>query len=310
MRIRPFVLAARDAIFDTLSADPTKSAWVITSSPEAEYLRTLSTKLGAEVILLPVDQAEAHRRCVADNRPEAWHEYIDNWFKGTDINPADWRNDKGWVGGAMETKVYQAELRLKEGSEQTGEFEALFATLKVRDHDGDVTVPGAFGNEQETPVAHYGHNHSLLPVGRGKIMEREGKAILDGRFFLDTQGGREHYLTVKNLGGLQQWSYAFDVLDEERGSFEGHDVRFLKALKVHEVSPVLVGAGIDTQTLRIKAEGNQGIGEPGTGESRAAENAPEGEAPDQGKPSGKHGVRILPDVLRAWVETEQIELGG
>jgi len=209
----------------------------------------------------------------------------------------------------METKVYQAELRLKEGSEQTGEFEALFATLKVRDHDGDVTVPGAFGNEQETPVAHYGHNHSLLPVGRGKIVEREGKAVLEGRFFLDTNSGREHYLTVKNLGGLQQWSYAFDVLDEERGSFEGHDVRFLKALKVHEVSPVLVGAGIDTQTLRIKGEGNQGNGEAGIGEqtAQAGEKQPEGEAPDQGKP---RGARILPGVLKAWVETEQIELGG
>ena len=156
----------------------------------------------------------------------------------------------------MEKKIYQGEMRLKENAEQTGEFEAVFATLKVRDHDEDVTLDGAFG-AQEAPVAHYGHNHVMLPVGRGRILERDGKAIMEGRFFLDTQGGREHYLTVKNLGGLQQWSYAFDVLDEARGSFEGHDVRFLKALKVHEVSPVLVGAGIGTETTEIKT-GDEG----------------------------------------------------
>jgi len=294
----------------------------------------------------------------------------------------------------METKVYQAELGLKEGSEKTGEFEAVFATLGVVDHDGDVTVKGAFTEGQDVPVASYGHEHRLLPVGLGTVHERDGKAILNGQFFLDTEAGREHYLTLKHLGGLQQWSYAFDVEEQESGPFDGKQVRFLKKLKVHEVSPVLVGAGVDTQTTDIKSvqkavtrsevdgdhpashylvvedpekpttwhlrvrdvngkldhglmgaawaalhggyRGNryQGPGkqeaiakltrlyaqegmdvpkadwdgeEKAEGSTTGGVGADEGETSDQGKPSG---ARVLPEVLRTWVEITQIEVGG
>ena len=37
------------------------------------------------------------------------------------------------------------------------------------------------------------------------------------------------------------------------GTVEGKAVQFLKKLKVHEVSPVLLGAGIGTQTLSVKS---------------------------------------------------------
>lgn len=150
----------------------------------------------------------------------------------------------------MERKVYTSALEAKDDAQ--GTFSARFATLQVIDHDLDVTLPGAFGN-QSVLIEAYGHNDKILPVGVGKISEQGNDALLDGHFFLDTVGGKEHYATLKNLGPLQQWSYTFQVEDSAPGVFDGQDVRFLKKMHVIAASPVQRGAGVNTQTLAIKA---------------------------------------------------------
>jgi hypothetical protein len=152
----------------------------------------------------------------------------------------------------MEQKVFRGLMEVKADGEQ-GLVQAVFATLNVVDSDGDVTLPGAFGN-QKVRLGAWGHAWQELPVGKGTIGEEGDKAVFDGAFFLDTEAGKEHYLTVKNLAELQEWSYGFRVLDSEVGQFEGKDVRFLKSLQVFEVSPVMQGAGVDTMTVAIKGE--------------------------------------------------------
>jgi len=153
----------------------------------------------------------------------------------------------------MEQKVYKAPMMFDANGE-AGQVKAAFATLNVIDMDGDVTLPGAFANGEPVRIAAWQHNWGVLPVGKGTIGEENNQAVLNGQFFLDTNAGKEHYLTIKALGDLQEWSYGFDVVDYELGKFNGQDVRFLKKLKVHEVSPVMLGAGIDTQTLYIKGQ--------------------------------------------------------
>ena len=73
---------------------------------------------------------------------------------------------------------------------------------------------------------------------------------------MNTEAGKEAYETVKAMGDLQQWSFGFEVHDSEKGMFtkDGIDteVRYLKDLKVWEVSPVLVGANQNTSTVSIK----------------------------------------------------------
>jgi len=152
----------------------------------------------------------------------------------------------------METKTFHGAMSLKTDGEP-GQFEAKFATLNVVDKDGDVTLPGAFTDGEPVRISAWAHGWDKLPVGRGEIHERDGAAIVDGKFFLNTQIGREHYETVKALGDLQEWSYGFEVVEAEPGTFDGREVRFLKRLKVHEVSPVMRGAGVDTRTVAIKA---------------------------------------------------------
>lgn len=136
-----------------------------------------------------------------------------------------------------------------------GLVEAVFSTFNVIDHDGDVTLPGAFTDGEEVRISAYGHASwgSVLPVGKGHIRVDADRAVLEGEFFLNTTAGRDTFEVVKGLGGLQEWSYGFDVVEAESGQHDGKDVQFLKKLKVHEVSPVLLGAGINTRTLAVKS---------------------------------------------------------
>lgn len=140
-------------------------------------------------------------------------------------------------------------------SEDRGEFAAVFSTFNVVDSDGDITLPGAFEDGAEALVSSYGHTswQGALPVGKGRIRQTKSEAIFDGQFFMDTTHGRDTFAVVKALGGSQQWSYGFDVLDSEPGKHDGRQVKLLKRLKVHEVSPVLIGAGVNTRTLAVKA---------------------------------------------------------
>lgn len=151
----------------------------------------------------------------------------------------------------MEFKTIK--LQLKEGAPE-GSVLAVFSTFNVIDKDGDVTLPGAFGDGTPVRISSWGHKWQELPVGRGVIQADEKQAAMDGHFFLDTIGGADTYHTVKGLEELQEWSYGYNVLESEDGEFEGQQVRFLKKLEVHEISPVMKGAGIDTGTLAIKAQ--------------------------------------------------------
>jgi hypothetical protein len=152
----------------------------------------------------------------------------------------------------MEHKVFRGLMEVKADGDQ-GLVRAVFATLNVVDSDGDVTLSGAFG-DQKVRLGAWGHAWQELPVGKGTIGEEGDKAIFDGAFFLDTEAGKEHFLTVKNLAELQEWSYGFRVLESEEGEFEGRQVRFLKKLRVYEVSPVMQAAGVETMTVAIKGE--------------------------------------------------------
>jgi HK97 family phage prohead protease len=151
----------------------------------------------------------------------------------------------------MDKKVHRGSVELKaEGPE--GSFRATIASFSVIDKDGDVLLPGSFIEGQPVRIAAWGHNWNVPVIGRGAIHQDDFKAWCDGQFFLDTQSGMETYKAVKNLGDLQEWSFGFDVTKQSFGKFEDRDVRFIEGFDTHEVSPVFLGAGINTGTDVIK----------------------------------------------------------
>ena len=160
-----------------------------------------------------------------------------------------------------ELELKTSPIELKEDGEKRY-MEAVFSLYDTIDSDNDITLPGALKSgytNNKIPLV-WNHDWSK-PVGRGVLESSSEKAVFRG-YFLPTAAGREAYETVKAMEDMQQFSYGFQVLDSEAGSIvdektgKEKPVRFLKEVKVWEVSPVLVGAQQNTfvQTLKSGLE--------------------------------------------------------
>jgi hypothetical protein len=148
---------------------------------------------------------------------------------------------------AFSTKQALVEVELK----ARGGFVARFFTFGGPDSDGDIQVSGSIVNEGATvPVSSWGHGSwtNSPPVGQA-VLSADGKgALASGNFYLATQAGREHFEIVKAAGRAQQWSYGFDIVDHD---YDGDGHRVIRRQVVHEISPVLRGAGLDTELVSI-----------------------------------------------------------
>lgn len=145
-----------------------------------------------------------------------------------------------------------------------GSVEAVIATLNVKDHDGDVTLPGFFGSDHPTVIVG-SHDWSQIMLGKGRIREDGEQAVFSGKFNLDDPEAKALHsklmYDLANPPAAIEWSYGFEVLPGGRkaGQHAGEQVSFLGPLddgspgaKVWEVSPVMAGAGIGTGTLAAK----------------------------------------------------------
>lgn len=144
--------------------------------------------------------------------------------------------------------------------EDNGTVSAVFSVFNEIDSDNDVVLPNSiksgYGDKGVAMV--WGHDWKNI-IGKGQIIQDDEKAIFKGQFNLNTTAGKEAYETVKAMGDLQQWSFGFEVKDSEMGMFkkdngEEKEVRYLKDLKVWEVSPVMVGANQNTYTVAVKEQ--------------------------------------------------------
>lgn len=156
--------------------------------------------------------------------------------------------------------------QLKTTDEVEGKVEAVFSKFNEIDSDNDVVLPGSiksgFGDKGVAMV--WAHDWKDV-IGRGEIEQDNDKAVFKGQFIMDTQKGRDAYNVVKAMGDLQQWSFGFEIKESENGMFkkdggEEQEVRFLKDVRVWEVSPVLVGANQNTHTLAVKNENKEPLG--------------------------------------------------
>ncbi len=203
----------------------------------------------------PGDETRQHflDRCMGDSVMVA--EYPDNGQRYAVCNSL-------WRDKAM-TDTERKSITLELKAEEEGAFSARIATLDVIDKDGDLTRPGAFP-KKEVLVSAYQHGSwsGALPVGKATIREDGNAAIAEGKFNLSTTTGRDHYEAVKFIGNQQEWSYGFRVLasgsEKDIESYaKDHDgarpVRIITKVDPYEISPVLLGAGIGTATLGIKA---------------------------------------------------------
>ncbi len=167
----------------------------------------------------------------------------------------------------MDHKTYKfTELKLDTAGE--GTFEAVFATLDAIDHDGDTYDPGAIGN-QDVVISQWNHGSwgggaAALPVGVGKVFERDNKAIVSGEFDMDSTDGKAHHHSLKYLkekGRNVEWSFALPEMDWRMEERDNQMIRVITRVAIPEVSPVLLGAGVGTELLSIKGREGETMGE-------------------------------------------------
>lgn len=155
----------------------------------------------------------------------------------------------------LEVKAFGA-FEIKDA--EKGIVEAIIATLGVVDKDEDIIRPDAVPDGAKVSMSSYGHDAVFgdAPVGKGKLQRDGTKLVFSGRVFLATQRGRETFETLKEMGPDQQWSFGFRILGAEVPSEEERKQgarRILTKLDAFEVSPVIVGAGVGTRTVGVKA---------------------------------------------------------
>jgi len=174
----------------------------------------------------------------------------------------------------MASEKFTKSVSFKTTDDEKGNVEAVFSVFNNLDSDGDVVLPGAIKSgfkDDQVPMV-FAHKWDQ-PIGKGKIVQEDDKAVFKGKFFMGTEAGKEAYNLAKEMGDLQEWSFGFRINDYEVAEFQKDgesvgDVRYLKDLEVYEVSPVLVGANRQTYTLAIKT-GEEAIYESSSEEKAA-----------------------------------------
>lgn len=141
---------------------------------------------------------------------------------------------------------------------------ARLAILSTVDHDGDTYARGAFGwveGGQWVPILP-AHQRTSMPVGKARVYEDGDAAYAELHLNMDSAAGREWHAALKfdlqKGKPAQEWSYGYGVLDSQLEMRGGDRVRVLKRLDVHEVSPVVRGAGLGSATLGMKSHGSFG----------------------------------------------------
>jgi hypothetical protein len=149
--------------------------------------------------------------------------------------------------------------------DKTGEVSSVIATLNKKDADGDVTREGFFGEQHVSIVG--SHDWHDIMLGKGVLKEEGDRAVFRGKFNLDDPDAAKLHskvlFDIENPPAKIEWSYNLRLVEGAREAFKNDpefgDGQWLQpvdgkpGVKVDEVSPVLVGAGVGTGTLGVKA---------------------------------------------------------
>lgn len=150
----------------------------------------------------------------------------------------------------METKQIVTTATLKAAGDEEGQIEAVISSFDVVDRGGDIVLASAFTDGQECLMV-WSHDWGR-PIGKGVVRVEETRAVFAGQIWLDTDDGLQAYRKIKNAGDLQQYSWGFRVLDADFAERDGQYVRVISGAEMFEASPVLVGEGLNTETLALK----------------------------------------------------------
>lgn len=160
------------------------------------------------------------------------------------------------VTTSLERKAFSGTLEVKSASESGDQGIVVFmaSVFGNKDSDGDIVVPGAFSQsikswsqKGRTPPVLFQHDWDR-PIGKVTELEETKDGLkVTATFNLETKDGRETFSNIK-AGIIDQYSFGYKVVDFDRKD----GTRYLKALNLFEVSPVVLAANDETSTLDLK----------------------------------------------------------
>ncbi len=141
-----------------------------------------------------------------------------------------------------------------------GEVVAIVSTMNVVDREGDVVLSGGIKDGTVVKLSAYGHDvitESRAPVGRGVVRIKGDQAVLEAKYFMSTERGRDAFATVKEMGADSEWSIGFAKRVQVAPMTDAWKAkgarRLISGLELWEASPVFMGANAMTGTVAAKA---------------------------------------------------------
>ena len=156
----------------------------------------------------------------------------------------------------MQTFPFTAELQVLETAAADndgaplGIVKAMVATLEAEDAYGRIVHQGAVG-AQNVLLSDWGHSSvwGTAPVGKGRVWEDGVQLMAEFQYDMDREAGVDAFRMVQSLGGIAQWSIAYDPTDIEEGR---NGALHFYALDMIESSPVGRGASPGTHTIQLQ----------------------------------------------------------
>ncbi|MFJ9440339.1 HK97 family phage prohead protease [Kitasatospora sp. NPDC101235] len=162
----------------------------------------------------------------------------------------------------MKVKQARAVIKAAEQEGSQGRVTALVSVFGNEDSVGDVVMPGAFtktladwaSTGDTIPVlwSHRMDDPNMVVGHVVKAMETTEGLQIEAQLDLDSANGAQVYRLLKGRR-IKNWSFAYDIEAGGYGEMDGRPVYELRQLKLHEVSPCIVGANQETRTDEVKS---------------------------------------------------------
>lgn len=136
------------------------------------------------------------------------------------------------------------------------------AIFNVKDSDGDIIEKGAFletiasdfappGSGQPNRVKILAHHRGQDVIGRPTVLREDERGLyFEGKIARTAKG--DEILALIDDQVIEEMSFGFNTIDASYGDLDGDRVRYLKKLKLWEISPVTWGANQFTSVEQSK----------------------------------------------------------
>lgn len=139
----------------------------------------------------------------------------------------------------MNKEIKSVQIEFKASEE--GVFSGYAAFFNNIDSYGDIIEPGAFkdtiSNDMPNVKVVWNHNWNSVPIGKVISLYEDDKGLRFEAELNNTSLAKDVKEAIKS-GAVNKMSIGFTCQEEEYKEIDGETIRFIKKIKLYEISPV------------------------------------------------------------------------